>query len=743
MVLPGSHTNDWRKTRLFGPIVAMTLGGLVLLVALSFFLVERFDRVASNREVAMVRHGFARQVEELDTVIATQVDWDDAVLNLDRNFSPEWADFNVGNYLHTFNGFSHAFVVDSGNRAIYASVDGERAAIENFAPFAATTAKLVPQIRLAERKRPALGPRPGKNNIAVPAIQANTVARIGGEAYLVTATLVQPDFGKILPKQPQAPITITALPLNQAFLDAFAGRYMLDGLRLGDRVLPSKNERHVALQGSQGEPAAIFAWTPRQPGTMILNELRWPALAALLLLGLIALTVVRRGSNIVKELIQSERRARHLAFHDTLTGLPNRAMLFARLNGMLADCGKPDCGVTVICVDLDHFKQVNDTLGHHAGDLLIETVARRLEENGGEAELIARLGGDEFVLLYDYADAKRAQLQSERILAALKHPLETEYGKIEVACSIGIAVVIEPGLDPSEVLRWGDLALYRSKELGRSQANFFEPHMDEALLARRALEADLRHALAEDGLTMVYQPQVNRHGEVHAVESLLRWHLPDGSTVPPARFVALAEECGLILPLGEFVMRRVFEETRDWQNVRIAINVSPVQIRSPGFAAQVVQMAARAGVDPAHYEIELTETALLGDDRVTSGNIEALQRIGFSIALGDFGTGHSSLSVLQRFSVNRIKIDRSFVGNMVASAEAEALIDAMVKLARALGVSVIAEGVETEAQLSRLIECGCREFQGHLIGMPQPKAAIEARLGIAPALESTAFKLRA
>ncbi|MEQ1640948.1 MAG: EAL domain-containing protein, partial [Novosphingobium sp.] len=213
--------------------------------------------------------------------------------------------------------------------------------------------------------------------------------------------------------------------------------------------------------------------------------------------------------------------------------------------------------------------------------------------------------------------------------------------------------------------------------------------------------------------------------------------------VPPARFVALAEECGLILPLGEFVMRRVFEETRDWQNVRIAINVSPVQIRSPGFAAQVVQMAARAGVDPAHYEIELTETALLGDDRVTSGNIEALQRIGFSIALGDFGTGHSSLSVLQRFSVNRIKIDRSFVGNMVASAEAEALIDAMVKLARALGVSVIAEGVETEAQLSRLIECGCREFQGHLIGMPQPKAAIEARLGIAPALESTAFKLRA
>ena len=743
MVLSGHHLIDWRKTRLFGPIVAMTLGGLALLVALSFFLVERFDRVASDREVAMVRHGFARQVEELNTVIATQVDWDDAVLYLDHKLNPEWADFSVGNYLHTFNGFSHAFVVDPADNAIYASVGGERAAVETYAPFAATAAKLIPQVRAGERNRPPLAPRPGKDNIKVPAIQANTVARIGGDAYLVTATLVQPDFGKILPKGPKAPITITALPLNQAFLDAFAGRYMLDGLRLGDRLLPSKAERHVALHGSQGEAAAVFAWKPRQPGTMILNDMRFPALLSLMLLGLLALSVMRRGAVIVKELILSERRARHLAFHDALTGLPNRAMLFDRLQGLLSQCGNGQSGVTVVCVDLDHFKQVNDTLGHHAGDLLIETVARRLEANSGDADLIARLGGDEFVLLYSHANADTARQQSLRILSELRRSVVTEYGPIEVACSIGIAIVTDPGLEPSEVLRWADLALYTSKDLGRGQVSFFEPEMDEALLARRALEADLRRALTDDALTMVYQPQVDRAGEVHAVESLLRWHLPDGDSVPPARFVALAEECGLILPLGELVMRRVFAETRDWDGVRIAINVSPVQLRSPGFASQVVQLAARYGVDPARYEIEINETALLGEDPVTAGNIETLKRIGFSIALGEFGTGYSSLSVLQRFSVDRIKIDRSFIGNMGANAEAEALIVAMVKLARALGVSVIAEGVETEAQLSSLIECGCREFQGHLIGMPQPKAAIEARLGIAAEADAVEVKLRA
>lgn len=743
MVLAENPSTDWRKTRLFGPIVAMTLGGLVLLVALSFFLVERFDRVASDREVAMVRHGFARQVAELNTVIATQVDWDDAVLNLDHKFSPSWADFSIGNYLHTFNGFSHAFVVDAGDAVFYASVGGERAATETYAPFAATAAKLIPQVRAGERKRPPLGLRPGKDNVVVPAIQANTVARIGGEAYLVTATLVQPDFGKILPKGPKAPITITALPLNQAFLDAFAARYMLDGLRLGDRVLPSKSERHVALQGSQGEAAAVFAWTPRQPGTMILNDLRISALLSILLMSLLALSVVRRGSGIMKELIQSERRARHLAFHDTLTGLPNRAMLFDRLQILLTDCGEDGRGVTVVCVDLDHFKQVNDTLGHHAGDLLIETVARRLEKCGGEAELIARLGGDEFVLVYHHANAEMARHEGGRILAALRRPVESEHGRIEVACSIGIALITEPGLEPSEVLRWADLALYRSKDLGRDQVSFFEPEMDEALLERRALETDLRKALADDALSMVYQPQVDRQGEVHAVESLLRWHLPDGRNVPPTQFVALAEDCGLILPLGEFVMRRVFEDTREWQDVRIAINVSPVQLRSPGFAAQVVQLAARSGVDPARYEIELTETALLGDDPIAAGNIDTLKRIGFSIALDDFGTGYSSLSVLQRFSVDRIKIDRSFIGNMGANAEAEALIVAMVKLARALGVSVIAEGVETEAQLSSLIECGCREFQGHLIGMPMPKAALEARLGIEAEADGSEVKLRA
>jgi EAL domain-containing protein (putative c-di-GMP-specific phosphodiesterase class I) len=305
--------------------------------------------------------------------------------------------------------------------------------------------------------------------------------------------------------------------------------------------------------------------------------------------------------------------------------------------------------------------------------------------------------------------------------------MESEYGRLAVGCSIGFTIIDAQGIDPSTALRQADLALYRSKELGRLRATLFDPEMDAQLRSRRALEADLREALAEGELHMVYQPQVNRAGHTTGVEALLRWPHPINGQVPPDVFVPLAEECGLILALGEFVLRRVFEETAHWQALRVAINISAVQMRSPGFAAVVTRLVAQHDIDPARYELELTETALLGDDPTTAANVEALCRLGFSFALDDFGTGYSSLSVLQRFAVNKIKIDRTFVSSLGGNPGAEALVDAMVKLARALNLGVIAEGVETPVQMERLVVCGCHEFQGHLVGRPVlPEAIVSA-----------------
>jgi diguanylate cyclase (GGDEF)-like protein len=707
----------------------MSLGGLALVVLLSIFLIERFDVAAADHERAIVQRGVVEVGKELDAVVATQVDWDNAIASLDNKFDPAWADFNLGNYLYTFNGFSHVFVIDGAAKPFYAAAHGERTGLGSYDPFKPVVDQMVPKLRLAEVKRGSIKPRPGKNNILIPPIQANAFAKVGDQYYVVTATLVQPDFGKKLPKGPRAPITVAAKPVDAAMLKAFADRYLLEGIVLTGPDFQADGRQQVVLHALDQTPLAALSWIPAKPGTLLRERLQAPLLVGILLLMMLAILVVRRGSTMVQELIASEQKSKHLAYHDLLTQLPNRALLFERLRVLLAQRGPGKRPLAVICVDLDRFKEVNDTLGHHAGDLLIQAVATRLQQACPQAELIARLGGDEFVILHEMTGEDVLEVLPARVLATISERVGTEYGWLEVGCSLGVAVIDNPGVEPSEALRWADIALYRSKESGRNRMTRFEPEMDEVLRSRLSLEADLRHAVQHGSLHMVYQPQVNRGGVITGVEALLRWDHPERGAVPPGVFVPLAEETGVILALGEFVLRRVFSETHAWQQARVAINISAVQLRTPGFAALVMRLAAEAGINPARYEIELTETALLGSDAHIAGNVEALKRLGFSIALDDFGTGYSSLSVLQRFAVDRIKIDRSFVNALESAGETGALVDSMLKLARAMNLSVIAEGVETEAQKQRLVKYGCKYFQGHLTGHPLPADQMAQLLG--------------
>ncbi|WP_296675821.1 EAL domain-containing protein [Novosphingobium sp.] len=707
----------------------MTLAGLMLLVCLAVFLVMQFDEVAADREQKMVQNGFARQLREIDEVIHPQVAWDESVKALDINRDLRWADMNLGSYLFTFNGFTRAFVVDASGNAFYASVRGERASTDAFAPFASVTAKLLPQIRAVEAVRPPVRVTPNADAAQVAPIQMNALAWADDTLFIVVATLVQPDVGKVQPTGKRAPVVIMAMPLDARMIRTFGGRYLVDDLHLYPADIAVSQYTKVDLHGADGVLVGRLAWTPRRPGLMLLRQLWIPALAAIAAMAMIAMIVVRSGATIFSELIASEARARHLAFHDPLTKLPNRSMLFARLGPVLAGIGTLSQRVAILAVDLDRFKEVNDTLGHHAGDALIQAVAGRLRDVCADEALIARLGGDEFVVMLENANDAAVTVLAERIVSAVRAPLKTEYGLLEVGCSVGATVIDNAGVEPSEALRWADLAMYRSKELGRCRVTFFEAEMDMALRNRRSLETDLREALHSDALGMVYQPQVDHHGGIVAVEALVRWVHPERGAVPPSTFVPLAEECGLILALGEQVLRKVFAETGHWTKARIAINVSAVQLRAPGFAALVTRLAAQAGIVPSQYEIELTETALLGEDPVTAANIDALKRLGFSIALDDFGTGYSSLSVLQRFSVDKIKIDRSFVAALGGEDESEALVDAMIKLARALDLEVIAEGVENARQKECLEACGCREFQGHLVGMPMTGPAIAGLIG--------------
>ena len=315
-----------------------------------------------------------------------------------------------------------------------------------------------------------------------------------------------------------------------------------------------------------------------------------------------------------------------------------------------------------------------------------------------------------------------------RLTEGLRQPIELEAGVVFIGCSIGITLVTDASLPPAEILRQADVALYRAKETVKGQFCFFEPDMDTAMKVRRSLEEDLRAALAANALHMAYQPQVNDHSGITGVEALLRWRHPTRGDLSPAFFVSVAEECGLIGELGMFAMRRAFEDSKRWTNLKVAINISPKQLRMSDFADKVVALVQETGVNPSQFELELTEGILVGDDPDTIAMLERLRGLGFDLALDDFGTGYSSLSYLQRYPINRIKIDRSFIANLGVDGEGEDFITAIVRLARALKLSVIAEGVETAAQHTTLAESGCSDMQGFLFGAPVSAAEIDAML---------------
>jgi diguanylate cyclase (GGDEF)-like protein len=512
---------------------------------------------------------------------------------------------------------------------------------------------------------------------------------------------------------------VLRVTVDQGLISAFGRQHGQTHLLLPGKP-PISDHHLMSLTSPDGQLVASVAWPAINPfkasETEIPQMLAAMAAAFLMLVWLF----MRRSNTIASDLIASEARARHLAFHDTLTGLPNRAMMFDRLGQNLAMSRRYAGEMAVHCLDLDRFKEVNDTLGHHAGDELIQQVGRRLTELCRRSDTVARLGGDEFVILQPEADSSGASHLAQRVLRLFETPFELEAGVVEVGVSIGVTLISNPEIEPAEALRQADLALYGSKENGRNRVTFFEPDMDAALRMRRSLESDLRKALAEDSLTMVYQPQMDGKGQIEAMEALVRWNHPERGAIPPSIFVPLCEETGLILDLGEFVFRRVFKETAGWDNIRVAINVSALQLRSPMFMATLTRLVAEFRANPERYEIEITETALLGDDGVTRDNITMLKQEGFSIALDDFGTGYSSLNSLRRFSVDKIKIDRSFVHNLEANDEAEGLVDAIVKLGRAMKLDVVAEGVETEHQRDRLAACGCSTFQGFLLSRPVP-----------------------
>lgn len=437
----------------------------------------------------------------------------------------------------------------------------------------------------------------------------------------------------------------------------------------------------------------------------------------------------------------AELKVQELACFDSLTGLPNRNMFFAELDRTVARARRTGQGFAVCYIDLDRFKTINDTLGHDAGDELLKVMASRLRDALREADMVARLGGDEFVaVLEGGAGTDEISGVAQKMLATIGEPLVLQGREFDVTGSIGIGMFPSDGEDGASLLKHADAAMYLAKERGKNNFQFYTAELDEVTARKFAMESQLRSAIARDELVLHYQPKVDiASGAMHSVEALVRWAHPLRGLVAPGDFIALAEERGLIVPLGRWVMQAACRQMQGWRSAgllvpSVAINLSARQFASDTLLDDLVDALALYGIAASEFEVELTESVLMADPERACRVLEQMHAMGVSISIDDFGTGYSSLSYLKRVPAQTVKIDRSFISGLPDNKDDAAITQAVIAMAHSLGLGVVAEGVETDAQLQMLRHMGCDEAQGYLLGRPLPAAELALRLVQAPPL---------
>ena len=450
----------------------------------------------------------------------------------------------------------------------------------------------------------------------------------------------------------------------------------------------------------------------------------------------VSITKLENGSMIaivrdITERAQAEEQIRHLAYHDPLTELPNRLLFRDRLNVALSQAQRQRAHLAVLFLDLDRFKIINDSLGHNVGDSLLQAAARRLVSSVRETDTVARLSGDEFtILLTEIGSTSDAIRIARKVLEAIRQPFSLAKREISVTTSIGVAVYPDDGNHADMLLKNADTAMYQAKENGRNNIQPFNASVSARTLERLAMETGLRRAVAEGELVLHYQSiHEAESGKPRCVEALLRWDHPDLGLVSPATFLGVAEDLGLMYPIGQWVLRTAAAQLREWsrtplRDLGISVNVSMSQLQHSDFAESIEQIVSEAGIEPSLLEIEITESTAMQDPAASIATLSAVRDLGVKISVDDFGTGYSSLAYLQKLPIDRLKIDQSFIDDMVTNADANEIVQAIIAMGHRLGLEIVAEGVETPQQRQALINTGCDLLQGYLLTKPSPAASI-------------------
>ncbi|MBL8543611.1 MAG: EAL domain-containing protein [Hyphomonadaceae bacterium] len=730
------YKNDLRRmTALIG--IALVVFG-ILLVATVAYAGWSANRTAVVRERQLVENALDQSVSRVLDQQKAIAFWDDAVEHAQRRpVDVEWLETNIGVYFFETYGHDEVIVVDGQNRPVYANIGGEltnaRAA---YAARHAVLDRIVAEARNgadgALRQRDAAFAESQGNYNALLGARfgrwAGHIMSVDGEPAVVAALSIVPNLDAgLLHGEPH--LLLSVVKIDNAFMSEVGSSLLMSDLTITATPNTSPGVINEPFRADDGTQVGYISWTPKRPGqTLLLFILPLVALGVLGA-GMLTWIMMVRLKKASGELADREERSRHEALHDSLSGLPNRSHFVGRLQEALDRLieSRNNGRVVVAYIDVDRFKDINDTMGHAAGDALIMAVSKRLRAAMGPQDFLARFGGDEFAVLRQATSAAAADELAQRLRTAFEESFDVYGQHIRMTASVGLSLAPDHGVSPAELMRNADIALYQGKNQGRDKAMFFCAEMAAEVEQRRETELELQAAIAEGVLDLHYQPLVScRDGRVTGLEALLRWKHPTKGYISPGAFVPIAEEAGLMPSLGAYVLERAFAEAKRWPDLDVAINLSPVQFRHVDLVELLEQLLAKHAIDPRRIVLEVTEGVLMESTERNRQILETVRGMGFKIALDDFGTGYSSLRYLCDFRFDKIKIDRAFVTGIHERKRAMTIIQSVVTLGRGLGMDIVAEGVETEAEASVMRLVGVTELQGFFFSKAVPASDVQA-----------------
>ncbi|HZY69153.1 MAG TPA: EAL domain-containing protein [Devosia sp.] len=729
---------DFRKTRrdrrwqfsvgVLLPVILSLVGAAASVLGFVLWSAKGVDDRSLARQMNLARHAIEEELKRIPHDQESVTVWDDSIINTKLAFDADWIDVNLGIWMSDYFGHDAVMILSDRDEPLYATAGGQRLDIAHARSMLPDIGMLISNMRRLLAEGAVAAYDEGRRD-SPPYVAA--LRLVNGVPSLVSVSPLISDTGAIEQHPDTMYLHVSLVRLDGDYARRLGERYQFPDAKFARYPDEEVGEPGLLpLSDSAGKFITFFQWTPATPGRDLLNQTLPVIVGAFLLAGVVAAFLSYQLWRKSRALDAGRADAEFRAAHDHLTGLPNRVSFEARLGHVLAQRPSRDRRVSVLMLDLDRFKQVNDTLGHRAGDDLIQAVGQRLGSLLPPGDILARLGGDEFAIIHHHPPGLEPVLGlSHRVVDAVNKPFDVFGSEAFVGVSIGIATAEGSEADAHELTRKADIALYEAKATGRNRAVVFEESMNEFLQNRKTIEAELREALRrDDQLSVAFQPLFGRDGEVVGAEALARWTHPRLGQISPAHFIPVAEASGLIGQLGCFVLHAACAVGARWPGRTFAVNISPAQLRDPTFPRSIFQLLEQTGMRPQDLELEITEGILLEEASDAAEALRLFRSAGIKIALDDFGTGYSSLNYLKRYPVDRIKIDRSFVSQLSPGNVSVPIVQAMVTLAHALKIDVTAEGVETDEQSKVLIELGCNVFQGFLFSAPVSAAALNSVL---------------